>query len=125
MDQNIIIEKTVQNLRKNNFIVQTFKNRTELNSKLLDDLRLVKSVSRGGSVTIDELQIIEMIKESGIPFRDYKDPIDRLQSLTAEAYLTSTNAITMDGTQLLWMERLSISMDVEIVSQQWHMALKK
>jgi len=96
MNQDII-NKTIENLKKNNFSVHFFENKEEAAEKIIDALSSAKSISRGGSVTIDTLGIIQKIKDDGLPFRDYFSPEDRLASITAEYYLTGTNAVTEDG----------------------------
>jgi hypothetical protein len=92
-----IINETIKNLEINNFNVYLFKKRDDAVNAILKKLEPAKSISRGGSVTVDELGIIDKIKERGMPFRDYVKMDDRLASLTAEYYITSSNAITKDG----------------------------
>jgi hypothetical protein len=96
MDTNTINE-TIKNLVANNFTVHLYKNSADAVRAILKKLEPAKSISRGGSVTVDELGIIDKIKERGLPFRDYVKMDDRLASLTAEYYITSSNAITKDG----------------------------
>jgi L-lactate utilization protein LutB len=96
MDQKSI-EKTITNLKKNNFEVHYFEKGTEACEKIMDDLKDAKSISRAGSVTINSLGIIDHIKEDELPFRDYASPEDRKASVSAEYYLTGTNAVTEDG----------------------------
>jgi hypothetical protein len=96
MDTNIITE-TIKNLEINNFTVHLFKKKEDAVNAILKKLEPAKSISRGGSVTVDELGIIDKIKARGMPFRDYVNMDDRLASLTAEYYITSSNAITKDG----------------------------
>jgi len=91
------INETIRNLEANNFTVYLFNKREDAVTAILKKLEPAKSISRGGSVTVDELGIIDKIKERGMPFRDYVKLDDRLASLTAEYYITSTNAITKDG----------------------------
>jgi hypothetical protein len=91
------INETIRNLEVNNFTVHFFKKREEAVAEILKKLEPAKSISRGGSVTVDSVGIIDKIKERGMPFRDYVNMDDRLASLTAEYYITSSNAITKDG----------------------------
>ncbi len=91
------INETIRNLEANNFTVHFFKKGADAVTAILKKLEPAKSISRGGSVTVDALGIIDKLKERGMPFRDYVNMDDRLASLTAEYYITSTNAITKDG----------------------------
>lgn len=91
------ISQTLESLKKNNFTVHFFETSEDARGELLDELKNAKSISRGGSVTVDKLGIIEMIKERGYPFQDYVTPEERRASVGAEYYVTGTNAITMDG----------------------------
>ena len=92
-----IINETIKNLEVNNFTVHFFQKGADAVPKILKKLEPAKSISRGGSVTVDALGIIDKIKERGMPFRDYIKREDRLPSLMAEYYITSSNAITRDG----------------------------
>ena len=92
-----IINETIKNLEVNNFTVHFFQKGADAVPKILKKLEPAKSISRGGSVTVDALGIIDKIKERGMPFRDYIKREDRLPSLMAEYYITSSNAVTRDG----------------------------
>ncbi|UCH65441.1 MAG: lactate utilization protein [Ignavibacterium sp.] len=92
-----IINETIRNLEANNFTVHFFPKAADAVPEILKKLEQAKSISRGGSVTVDKLGIIEKIKERGMPFRDYIKREDRLPSLMAEYYITSSNAVTKDG----------------------------
>lgn len=77
----------------------------EANAKVLELLGAgAKSVAYGGSMTIDNSNLKARIKEAGhdlIVREDYKsdDEIKQLKAKTinADAFLMSTNAITLDG----------------------------
>lgn len=92
-----VIKKTIDNLEKNNFVVSYFNTREEALPVILEDLKPATSIGRGGSVTIEEIGLIDKVQESGLPFFDYKEMEDRKRSLTADYYLCSTNAITENG----------------------------
>ena len=92
-----IVNETIRNLEENNFTVHFFPKRDGAVREILKKLESAKSISRGGSETVNELGIIDKIKERGLPFRDYVKREDRSASLTAEYYITSSNAITKDG----------------------------
>ncbi len=91
------IDETIRNLEANNFTVHFFPKGVDAVPEILKKLEAAKSISRGGSVTVDELGIIDKIKECNMPFRDYVNREDRMASLTAEYYITSSNAVTKDG----------------------------
>lgn len=98
------IDRTVENLKINGFGVKYFENSKAAVNALLDEIAPEKSVGFGGSMTIDELKIYEMLKERGNPvywhFRLEKD-LDRVsvlkQAASADIYLSSSNAITESG----------------------------
>lgn len=94
---NELINQTIRNLEKNNFTVRFFEDSEAAVNQLMEELKKAKSISRSGSVTIDSLGIIDRIHKLKLPFRDYASPEDRRASITADVYLTGTNAITMDG----------------------------
>lgn len=91
------IREAIDSLRKNNFTVHYFENSSDAVAEIFNQLRAAKSISRGGSVTIEQIGLIKKIVEAGLPFRDYVSSEDRMASLTAEYYLAGTNSITQDG----------------------------
>jgi len=81
-----------------------FDTREEAIEKVMSLIKQEDVVSWGGSYTIDELGIKKLLEEKEISVIDRdkaKSPEEnvklRKQSLTADVYLTSTNAITIDG----------------------------
>lgn len=92
-----LVSKAIEALQKNNFTVSIFDDEKKLVVAVMENLKNAKSISRGGSMTVEKLGLIDSIKEAGLPFRDYLTKEDRLASITAEYYLTGTNAITSDG----------------------------
>ncbi len=106
---NTKLEKTKNNLEKNNFdayIVQTEYNARELViNTLLPELK-PSSVSFGGSMTVVESGIYDALKSmKDLKIVDTYDTslppgerIDRRrQSLLVDLYITGTNAVTEDG----------------------------
>ncbi len=100
-----IIEKTVKNLTKNN--MQPF-----VVDKKQDVLPLLKTlipkgatVGVGGSVTLNEVGVIDLLRNGDYDFYDrYADGLTReqtvkimKQALTADCFITSSNAVTESG----------------------------
>ncbi|OFZ79143.1 MAG: hypothetical protein A2583_00425 [Bdellovibrionales bacterium RIFOXYD1_FULL_53_11] len=91
------IQRAIENLKKNRFEVHYFDTARAAADGIMDKLRAARSISRGGSATVDALGLIERMQKEGLPFRDYKSREDRMASLEAQYYLTGSNAITEDG----------------------------
>jgi L-lactate utilization protein LutB len=97
-------ETIIKNLHKRNmegYYVDTKEEAVELVMSLIKQEDIV---SWGGSYTIDELGIKKLLEEKQIAVIDRdkaKTPEERVklmkQALTADVFLTSANAITMDG----------------------------
>jgi L-lactate utilization protein LutB len=92
-----LLKRAMENLRENNFEVVFFKTSGEAVDEIILRLRKAKSISRGGSVTIENIGLISRIIEEGLPFRDYATREDRMASLDVDYYITSTNSISADG----------------------------
>lgn len=97
-------EAIIKNLQKRGMEGWYFDTRKEAAEKVMSLIKQDDIVSWGGSYTIDELGIKKLLEEKHISVIDRdkaKSPEEnvklRKQSLTADVYLTSTNAITMDG----------------------------
>lgn len=97
-------ETIIKNLKKrfmDGYYADTKEEATELAMSLIDHEDVV---SWGGSLTIDELGVKKLLEKKGISVIDRdkaKSPEERVklmkQALTANVFLTSTNAITMNG----------------------------
>lgn len=97
-------ETIIKHLQRRNmegFYVDT---RDEAIEKVMSLIKQDDVVSWGGSYTIDELGIKNLLEEKQISVIDRdkaKSPEERIklmkQALTADVFLTSANAITMDG----------------------------
>ena len=94
---NKLIESTIAALKHNNFIVHYFATPEMAKTEVLKRLKNASGIGRGGSITIENIGLIEAIKNERLPLWDYKTAEDRITSLHAEYYLTGTNAITSDG----------------------------
>lgn len=93
---------TLESLRKNGFKGEYFETRDEAIEKLIDDISKDESVAIGGSVTIQDLDLYEKLKDEGNEVFWHWKPIESgaqelKKARNADIYLTSTNALTMDG----------------------------
>lgn len=88
-------------LEKNGFKVKTFNNSNEVKNAVLENIKLDDSVGIGGSMTISELSLYEELKSRGNEVywhwkaEDKKSELEK--AINTKVYLTSTNALTMDG----------------------------
>lgn len=81
------------------------KDKEELTTYLKSVLNNKKKVAVGGSVTLDQMNVIDLIRESDVEFIDrYEKDISRevmenrfREAFLADLFITSTNALTMDG----------------------------
>lgn len=94
----------IKNLQRRGMEGHYFDTKEEAIEKAMSMIEQDKVVSWGGSYTIDELGIKKMLEEKQIAVIDRDkatSPQERVklmkQALTADIFLTSTNAITMDG----------------------------
>lgn len=97
-------EKLIPNLEKRNFEVYYCSNKTEAAKKALELIDKNGTISWGGSKTVSELDLINTLKDNGYKLIDRdlaSTPEERAeimkQSLLANTFLTSSNAITEDG----------------------------
>ena len=102
---NNLINKVAENLNKNNmeaFVVESKEEVLPLLRSLLDD---GASVGVGGSVTLNEVGVLTFLREGNYKFFDrYAEGLSRneavevmRQSLLADAFITSSNAVTEGG----------------------------
>ena len=102
---DILGEKLVKALVKNNFAASYVKTRQEALDKLLEQIPTTAVIGFGGSVTLAELGIIPKLEERGNPVLNHAKPgltpeemkAIRRKQLLSDVYLTGTNAITLDG----------------------------
>ncbi|EOD00448.1 lactate utilization protein [Caldisalinibacter kiritimatiensis] len=111
MDKNVayVIEKkvqrTIQNLEKNNMKGYFVQNEEEAIKKIEELLNEGNTVSVGGSMTLFEIGAIDFLRNGNYNFLDRyaegltKEDIKELyrKCFSADAYLTSSNAITENG----------------------------
>ena len=92
-------------LKKNGFEVLHVDNAKEALDKVMSLIPKEAKVGIGGSVTVREIGLVEAIeKQNNTIFMDWEKPIElkqklkvRKEALTSDVYLTSSNAITLQG----------------------------
>lgn len=87
-------------LTRNGFKVKTFNNISEAKEELLSEIKNYETVGIGGSMTLEQMDIYDDLKAKGgeIYWHWRKDiPNVATKARTADTYITSTNALTMDG----------------------------
>ncbi|MDR3590418.1 MAG: lactate utilization protein [Negativicutes bacterium] len=103
--RDTIGKKVVDALTKNNFAASYVQTRQEAADKLLELIPAEASIGFGGSVTLNQLDIIAKLEERGNPvlnpFKAGLSPQEsrtvRRQQLLSDVYLSGTNAVTLDG----------------------------
>ena len=102
---SVNIEKTIKNLEKNNIEAIFVQSRNEVIPLVEKIVAEGSTVAVGGSVTLDEVGMLEHLRSGRYTFFDrYEKGLDAEQikeiyrkSFGADAYFCSTNAITEDG----------------------------
>lgn len=97
--------KTMERLRKNGFEAIYFDSRNEAVQEILNRIPLDAKVGLGGSVTVRELGLPEMLLSRGNTVYDHwvkglrPDELQQVRRshLVCDAFITSSNAITLDG----------------------------
>jgi len=100
-----IVEATLKNLTKNGFTAIYVPSKEEALKKTLELIPRNSKVGIGGSVTLREIALPQALKERGNPLADIWEPglsekevIQVCRSgLTSDVFLSSSNAVTMDG----------------------------
>lgn len=97
------LERTIENLRKNDFYVVLAKDEKEAEEIALRLMPKNSSVSMGGSVTLGETNLLKKFRENYNFYERFLQPSWEAtvnvmrQSLLSDFLVTSTNAITEDG----------------------------
>ena len=99
------LEIVVENLKKNNFAVHIAKNKEEGAQIVRSLIEKGATIGVGGSVTIDQLDILDGLEAEGhLIFNHNKAGLTpqqvldfRRRELTCDVFLTSTNALTEKG----------------------------
>ena len=97
--------KVVSALEKNNMTGIYVKTKEEALEKVLSLIPQGSKVGHGGSLTLDQIGIMDVLRRGDFRFIDRRKPglsedqIEELrkESLLADVFLMSTNALTMDG----------------------------
>lgn len=98
------IQEIIKNLEKRGMTGYYCENAREASEKLLSLIPDGAMVSWGGSQTLEEIEVknkLPLINARVLDPMSYKDPTEgydaRVNSLSADVFLTSTNAITLEG----------------------------
>ncbi len=99
------LERTAKSLRKNNMQAFVVNTASEARAKTAELLHKGDTIGVGGSATLDECGILELIRRPEYKFIDrYESGLSReeararqVMALSADAFITSSNAITEDG----------------------------
>jgi L-lactate utilization protein LutB len=100
-----MVKVTVDSLMKNGFTAFYVPSKEEALKKLLEIIPADAKVGVGGSVTIREIGLVKALEERGNPVADHwrsglsKEELRgvRRSHLTSDVFLSSSNAVTMDG----------------------------
>ena len=95
----------IKAFENNNMNCMIVKNKEELQTYLKSILVNQKKVAVGGSVTLNQLGVIDLIRQSDVDFVDRYAPelsreemLDKFrEGLLSDIFITSTNAMTLDG----------------------------
>lgn len=99
------INRTMENLQKNNMEAYLVKDEKDLMEKLKSLIKEGSTVSVGGSMTLFETGIIDFLRNGKYNFMDrYKDGITPVElkdiyrkTFLCDCYITSSNAVTESG----------------------------
>ena len=100
------MKKIVENLKKRGFDVEIFQTKDDARKKLIEEVGTGKKVGIGGSMTIKELDVYDELKENEndvlwhwMTEPKYVGGVLK-EAMTADVYLTSSNALIENGTIL-------------------------
>lgn len=99
------VERTVKALEKNNISASVAKDRQAAKEKVSSMIPDGVTVGIGGSVTLNQLGLIDLLKARGLTiFNPFEKPppgqegVDmRKQALVSDVFLTGANAVTEEG----------------------------
>ncbi|WP_227764630.1 lactate utilization protein [Zhaonella formicivorans] len=102
---DVVGQKVVEALQKNNFDAVYFSNRQDAVEHVLNMIPEGAKVGIGGSMTVAELELPQKIESKGAKLLNHNAPglsaEERLeirrQQLLSDVFLSSTNALTLDG----------------------------
>jgi L-lactate utilization protein LutB len=99
-------ERVIDALVRKGYDAKYFTTAEEAEKKIIEDAFSAQTIGLGGSVTIRELKVIDVLKKQGKIIYDHwseppeDDPANtriRIAHLTCDLFLTSANAITLKG----------------------------
>lgn len=98
-------KQLIHAFERNQMNLMFVKDKQELHNYLQTVLIDQKKVAVGGSVTLNQMGVLDLIRHSDVQFIDrYEEGLSReevhekfRESFFADVFLTSTNALTMDG----------------------------
>ncbi len=104
-NHDLQVERTIKALKKNNIEAQFIATASEVVPTLKTLLTKGEKVAVGGSVSLTEAGVLELLRNGDYTFLDRYDPsLDKkgietvlIQSLMSDTYLASANAITEHG----------------------------
>lgn len=99
------VEKTLENLQKNNMQAYFVQDKNELLVKIKELVKEGETVGAGGSMTLHRTGVLDLLKNGNYTYLDRNkkglttEEVNQIwkQSLTANTYLTSSNALTEKG----------------------------
>ena len=98
------LEKTAENLKKNNFEAYICKSSAEVRALVSSLMREGETISCGGSVTLAECGVMELMKSGKYNFLDRsaansREEVEEIyrKSYFCDTYLCSSNAVTENG----------------------------
>ena len=100
-----IIAKTIENLKKNNFNAVYCEDVAAANDTILSIINKGDTVGSGGSVTLSQIGILDILRSGEYNFLDrFKEGLTRpdveeifRKTFFSDVYLSSSNAVTQDG----------------------------
>ena len=99
MDNKILLAKN--SLKENGFNVEIFDSSEEVKDVLLKEIDTNESVAFGGSMTLENLGLYDELKNRGNEvywhWKVEDKASERIKAMNTDVYLTSTNALTLDG----------------------------
>ncbi|NVO18742.1 MAG: lactate utilization protein [Bacteroidetes bacterium] len=101
----ILALKAIESLKKNNFHAQFFENELDAAEEVLKFIDKGSSVAFGGSQTVKQLNLPELISGKGAVILDHnKDGLSQEEKIevmrkqqVCDIFLCSSNALTLDG----------------------------
>ncbi len=98
---NELMERTAKALGQNGFTVEVFSTGREAAERVCACIAPEESVGTGGSMTIKELGLCQVLQAKGCTMYSHwltpDDPKVQHKALLADAYLASSNAVTVHG----------------------------